>query len=130
MFAKTVFATAIIALAGAVATPSHARGNCKDVYVIAHNETGGLIKVIDMNFMISGYGKKSEPIRNVDIPNGQSFSDTRNFEHANERQTQVTILYRTRTNNKHFNKWSGIKRASSAYQECKRNRTFTVDLTD
>ncbi|MGH1413836.1 MAG: hypothetical protein ACRBB0_10085 [Pelagimonas sp.] len=130
MIAKTIFATAIIALAGAVATPSHARGNCKDVYVVAENLTGGLIKVIDLNFMISGYGKKSEPIRNQDIPAGQSFSVTRNFEHANERQTQVTILYRTRTDNKHFNKWSGVKRASSEFQECKRHRTFEVDLRD
>lgn len=130
MIAKTIFATALIAITASLATPGHARGNCKDAYIHAQNQTGGLIKVIDLNFKISGYGKKSEPIRNQDVPAGQPFTVTRNLEHANERQTQVTILYRTRTDNKHFNKWSGIKRASSAFQECKRNRTFNVVLTD
>ncbi|MFZ7092303.1 hypothetical protein [Primorskyibacter sp. 2E233] len=130
MITKTLLTTAILAMAATVATPSFARGTCKDAYVVATNDTGHKVKVVDMHYQISGYGKKSEPIRNQDIPAGQVFSITRNLERANERNTQVIVVYRVRTDNAHFNKWSGLKRATSDFQECTRNHVYEVSLTD
>lgn len=131
MFRNSILATALIATAAtmAAATPGHARGNCKDVYIEAQNNTGALIQVADVHYMISGYGKKSEPVKNQEVPRGGVFSMTRNLERANERQTQIIIKYRVSTGNKVFNKWSPLRTATSSFKECKKNKAFRVSLT-
>jgi len=131
MFRKSILATALIAAAAtmAAASPSFARGNCKDVYISAQNNTGKLIQVADIHYMISGYGQKSEPLRNVEVPRGRPFTITRNLERANERQTQIIIKYRVSTGNKVFNKWGPLRTAKSSFQECKKHRAYDISLT-
>lgn len=129
MFTKTILAAAVIAASTmAGTTASEARGICKDVHVAAVNKTGKPVKVIDMHYRISGYGKKSEPIRNTDVPKNRIYTITRNLEKANERKTQIEVLYRVRNKTRGLNQWSGIKRAKSTFQACKRGRAYDVTL--
>ncbi len=128
MFTKAIFAGLAAVIVSTAATPTLARGLCKDFYIEAVNNTGKTIKIIDVDYMISGYGMKSEPVRNTDRRAGQIFTMERTLEEANERNTQVIIKYRERTNNKHFNKWTGVKKAKSNYQECKRNKSYRISI--
>lgn len=128
MFTKAIFAGLAAVIVSTAATPTLARGLCRDVYIEALNNTGKTIKIIDVDYMISGYGMKSEPVKNTDRKNGQYFTLERNLEEANERNTQVIVKYRERTKNKHFNKWSGVKKAKSAYQECKKNKSYRITI--
>ncbi len=128
MFVKALIAGLALTTAGTFATESYAKGTCKDVYVVATNNTGKQIKVIDMNFKMRSYGTKSEPIRNVDIPKNQSFSTTRNLEKAGGRDTKVTVLYRVRKSHSGFDQWTGVKKASSGYAICGRYSTYAINI--
>ncbi|MGX9356535.1 hypothetical protein ACS3SW_15630 [Roseobacteraceae bacterium S113] len=131
MFKKTILAAALIASASSMAqadVPDFFRGICKDVYIQAINNTGELIDVVDIDFMVSGYGLKSEPTPNQEVPTGEIFAVTRNLEDANERNTQIIIKYRVATGNKYINKWGPLLKAKSEYQECKENKSFIVKI--
>ncbi len=128
MFTKAIFAAALIALTGGFATQSEARGTCKSVYVQALNQTGKEIKVIDMHYHITGYGKKSEPVKNSDIPSGRAFTYERNLEKADGRETQIELLYRVRKSNKGFDQWTGIKRIRSAAKTCSDRAVYEMKI--
>jgi hypothetical protein len=118
-----ILATATILTAVAPAQAS--RNTCKKVYMSAQNSTGGVVKVIDLDYDISGYGKKSEPIRNQEIPNGRTWGTERNLEQASGRSVSIIVKYRTKKN-KGFGKWSGVKRAVSGYKNCRDGKQYSV----
>lgn len=128
MFTKAIFAAALIAVSGGFANESHARGTCKSVYVEAPNQTGKEIKVIDMNYYITGYGKKSEPVKNSDIPAGRAFTYERNLEKADGRETQIELLYRVRKSHNGFDQWTGIKRIRSAPAVCSDRAIYHINI--
>jgi hypothetical protein len=128
---KTISALTVLALVGmtAAATPALARGNCKHVFVQATNKTGKTVKVIDMDYMISGYGLRSEPVKNQVIPVGGVWSITHNLEHANERNTQIIVKYRVQRRTHGLFQWSHVFKQKSSYQQCKMGRSYSVVLT-
>ena len=121
-------AVATVVTATAMTAPAHAsRNTCKKVYLSATNNTGGTVKIIDLDYNIRGYGKKSEPIRNQEIPNGRPWATERNLEQASGRSVSVIFKYRTRKRGG-LGKWSGVKRASTGYKRCNDRTAYTVSL--
>jgi hypothetical protein len=121
---------ALGAAAAAVATPIPADafvGTCKNVHLGALNHTGGTVKIIDVDYTITGVGKKSEPIRNQQIPQGRHWGAERNLERAAGRATVVTVKYRKRKDGG-FGKWSKVHRADSARITCSEGSSYTVTL--
>lgn len=130
MSCKTLFAFTALAVAGMTAAPlALARGNCRQIFVQAVNKTGKTIKVIDMDYMISGYGRKSEPVPNQIVPRGRIWSMTHNLERANERNTRIIVKYRVKRHDHGPFKWSHVFKKESAFRECKRGRSYSVVLT-
>ena len=127
---KLAFTALTAVMVGGVmlAAPAHAsRNTCKKVYLSAKNNTGGAVKIIDLDYQISGYGKKSEPIRNQEIPNGRTWGTERNLEQASGRSVAIIVKYRTRKRGG-FGKWSKVKRASSRYLSCRDRSSYAVLL--
>ena len=124
----TLTAAAAITAAVAMTAPAHAsRNTCKKVYLSAMNNTGDIVKIIDLDYNIRGYGKKSEPIRNQEIPNGRPWAAERNLEQASGRSVSVVVKYRTRKRGG-LGKWSKVKRASTGYKNCSDRAAYTVSL--
>lgn len=124
LFALTAMAVAAMAV---TATDASARGTCKKVYLSAQNNTGGTVKIIDLDYHITGYGKKSEPIRNQEIPSGRNWATERNLERADGRSTYITVKYRKRKT-KGLGKWSKVQKANSGTSNCYDGAAYTVTL--
>lgn len=130
MFTKTALAAIALSFAATALAPTTAsasRSTCKKVYLSAVNKTGGTVKIIDLDYHISGYGKKSEPIRNQEIPNNRPWGTERNLEQASGRKTYVVVKYRERKT-KGFGKWSKVRKANSSSSTCSDGKSFTVTL--
>ena len=127
---KLAIVTFAVASAAAALTmsvvPSYARGTCKDVYVQAVNNTGKRIKVIDMDYVIDGYGTKSEPVRNEEIPAGKPWAKTRNLEQASGRITTIIVKYRVSKSG--FTKWTSVKKAYSTGSVCNSGGSYSLTL--
>lgn len=130
MFTKISLAAVALSFAAMALAPSSAsaaRSTCKKVYLSAVNKTGGTVKIIDLDYQIKGYGKKSEPIRNQEIPNGRPWATERNLEQASGRKTYIIVKYRERKT-KGFGKWSKVKKATSSSSTCTDGKAYTVTL--
>lgn len=125
MNSKAIFIAAALATTGVMlgASPAFARGTCKDVYVQATNKTGKTIKVIDMDYELKGYGKKSEPVKNDEIPNNGFWTLSNNLERASGRETRIIVKYRIQKHASGPFKWSKVYKKYSGFQNCASNST-------
>ena len=118
--------TLVVTGVAIAATPASAsRNTCKKVYLSADNRTGTIAKVIDLDYQISGYGKKSEPIRNQEIPSGRKWGTERNLEQASGRSTYIIVKYRTRKT-RGLGKWSKVKKVTSRPRNCHDRTAYNV----
>lgn len=128
MFSKAVFTGLAFALTAIAATPTFAGQTCKDVHIVAYNETGKQVKVIDMDYKMRNYRTKSEPIKNSEVPAGRPYTTTRNLEKAAGRDTKIIVKYRVRNSHSGFNQWSKILKATSSYAICGRYSAYSVTM--
>lgn len=120
-----VAATAFSAM---MAGPAAAGNACKQVYLKVVNQTGGSVKIIDLDYWNPATNRyKSEPTRNKVIPNGQPWSDVRSLEQVNARQTWIRIKYR-KAKTSGFKKWTKVLKTQSAAAVCGKGSTFQVVL--
>ncbi len=126
MFTQAIFAGLATVLISV--SPALAGSTCPEVYIEAVNNTGDVIKIIDLDYAISGHGVTSDTIRNSDRQPGQIYSTERNLPHAMARNTQVVVKYRLRAGGAYFDKWSGIRTARSAYQECGPGTNYRISI--
>ena len=74
--------------------------HCKDVYVKVTNNTGGKVKIIDLDYYDYGLGKKggwrSEPIKNEVIGKNKVWQATRRLENVKAEDTRIRIKYRVK----------------------------------
>ncbi len=132
-FAKTFAAAAVVAVAGigslSVMDEAHAAFDiCKKVRISVKNNTGGPVKLFDLDYRDYGSNRKrSENISNRVIANGKSYSWTRNLEGVNNARTHITAQYsRLKSNGKwHVNKYWY---ANSAASTCKRGKSYQIVL--
>lgn len=126
MFRKIATASlAAFVTAIALAGPAAAGNSCKKVYLKVLNQTGAQIKVIDLDYWNPATSRyKSEPTRNKVIPNGQPWSDVRNLEQVNARNTWIRVKFREKQNGK----WSKVQKAQSAAAVCGQNASYQIVL--
>jgi len=99
---------AAVAVAAIVATAAWTTGpvsaaaseHCKDVYVKVTNNTGGKVKIIDLDYYDYGIGKnggwRSEPIKNEVIGKDKVWQATRRLENVKAEDTRIRIKYRVK----------------------------------
>ncbi|MFL0355447.1 hypothetical protein ACI5KX_03120 [Erythrobacter sp. GH1-10] len=96
---KTAATIALAATAAfGAAAPAMAGNTCKNVAIEFTNDTGGKIKIVDIDYWDPAKGRnggwRSIYVRNEKLSPGVTWDETRNLRRVNQRQTKLRIEYR------------------------------------
>lgn len=123
--------TGALLLSAFTAAPAFAK-TCKDVYVQATNQTGGNIKIIDLDYWDDESEKwRSKPVKNEEIKKGLLWQQTFNLQRVNNQDVKIRIEYRKAKWNKLLKKWKWAAKKSkaiSSMKKCSRGSQYIMTI--